>query len=99
MFRYPTRVRCVDDRRIELTFDDGATGVVDIGQATKYEGIFAPLEEPEYFRLVRVDDELGTICWPNGADFDPDVLYSLATGRPLPDWAEPDDYDRKRGLA
>jgi hypothetical protein len=27
------------------------------------------------FRSVRVDPELGTIVWPNGADIDPDVLY------------------------
>jgi hypothetical protein len=29
---------------------------------------------PDLFRQVRVDHELGTIVWPNGADMDPDVL-------------------------
>jgi hypothetical protein len=27
------------------------------------------------FKKVRVDDSQYTICWPNGADFCPDVLY------------------------
>jgi len=27
------------------------------------------------FGQVRVDEEIGTIAWPNGADLDPDVIY------------------------
>ena len=41
--------------------------------------MFEPLrEDPKLFRQVRVDDELGTIVWPNGADMDPDVLRGEA---------------------
>jgi hypothetical protein len=30
--------------------------------------VFEPLRaDPQFFRQVRVDDELGTIVWPNGA--------------------------------
>ncbi|MEW5986958.1 MAG: hypothetical protein AB1791_10025 [Chloroflexota bacterium] len=36
------------------------------------------------FRSVRVDDELGTLVWENGADIDPDVLYGLYS----PAWME-----------
>jgi hypothetical protein len=32
-----------------------------------------------------VEPEAGTIAWPNGVDFCPDVLYSFATGRPVND--------------
>ena len=51
--------------------------MVDLDRViTRFEGIFAPLKEPEYFRSVRVDPEAGTIVWPNGADICPDVPYS-----------------------
>ena len=30
--------------------------------------IFEPLRNPNLFRQVRIDPELGTIVWPNGAD-------------------------------
>jgi len=33
------------------------------------------LADPEFFAQVRVDDELGTVAWPNGADLDPLVLH------------------------
>lgn len=40
------------------------------------EPVFEPLrQDPELFRQVRVDQELGTVVWPNGADLDPDVLH------------------------
>jgi Protein of unknown function (DUF2442) len=29
----------------------------------------------DLFAQVRVDTEIGTITWPNGADLDPDVLH------------------------
>jgi hypothetical protein len=53
--------------------------------SSPFEGIFAPLRDPTLFGKVAVDPELGTVRWPNGADLDPDVLYALITGRPIPD--------------
>jgi len=73
--------RIVDGYRVELTFSDGVRGVVDLAnRIVGRSGVFAPLENPEYFRKVAVDSELGTIVWPNGADICPDLLHDWATG-------------------
>ena len=61
--------------KLELTFEDGVKGVVDVSRIISFRAIFAPLADPSYFARVRVDRNLGTVCWPNGADLDPDVLY------------------------
>jgi len=38
--------------------------------------IFEPIRDNiETFRSVKVDERMKTICWENGADIDPDVLY------------------------
>lgn len=89
MLRDVRRVEVLEAYRLRLGFDDGAEGEVDIASMVPFEGVFAPLREAEFFAQVRVDPELGTICWPNGADIDPEVLYSAATGIALPDWTPP----------
>ena len=71
------------DYRLYLRFEDGAEGVVDLAAVISFRGVFEPLRDPDYFAEVRVDPELGTVVWPNGADLDPDVLYSRLTGKPL----------------
>jgi uncharacterized protein DUF2442 len=66
-----------------LRFQNGVQGEVDLGPALTFQGVFAPLRDPAYFARVCVNLELDTICWPNDADWDPLVLYSLVTGRPI----------------
>lgn len=69
--------------RLRLRFDDGAEGEVDIHNLTTFEGVLAPLADPDFFSQVRVDEDAGTIVWPNGADLDPLVLHSKVTGTPI----------------
>ena len=47
------------------------------------DSVFEPLNDPGFFSQVRVDDDAGTIVWPNGADLDPLVLHSKVTGIPI----------------
>ena len=79
-------VKCLGDHRLRLRFDDGVEGDVDLAQHLEFEGVFAPLKDPEYFARVLVEPGGGTICWPNQADIDPLVLHSWVTGKPIPDF-------------
>ena len=40
-----------------------------------YGDLYSPLRNRELFEKVTVDQEVGTVAWPNGADFDPDMIY------------------------
>ncbi len=85
MFPRVTNVRHIQDYRLELTFSNGVHASLDFrSKIVGRGGVFAPLEDVDVFCRVRVDPEVGTLVWPNGVDLDPDVLYSQATGEPLP---------------
>jgi hypothetical protein len=81
-------VRPLGGHRLFLRFADGVTGEIDLMPLLRFTGVFEPLREPEYFVLVRVEPDVGTIVWPNGADLCPDVLRHHLTGEPLPDQAD-----------
>lgn len=68
-----TAVRHLDEYRLWLRFSDGAEGAVDLKDEVG-EGVFAPLTDPSEFRKARLDPELHTLVWPNGADFSPEFL-------------------------
>ena len=79
------QVRYMRDYILEVTFSDGVRAELDFRKRIVGRGgVFAPLHEVEFFRQVRVDPEIGALVWPNDVDLDPDVLYSEATGTPIP---------------
>jgi hypothetical protein len=78
-------MRLLGGFRLELAFSDGLTAELDFQERLAGRGgAMKPLADPAFFAQVQVDAEAGTLVWPNGVDFDPDVLYSMATGTPLP---------------
>jgi hypothetical protein len=65
--------KAIDGYRLRLAFSDGAVGEIDLADELWGE-VFEPLREEALFRQARVDPELGTVVWPNGADLDPESL-------------------------
>ncbi len=66
--------------KLLLTFEDGSVKRVDLEPHLDGE-IFEPLKDISYFRTVRVDSDLDTIVWENGADMAPEFLYEI--GEPV----------------
>ena len=75
--------------RLYLRFEDGVTGEADLSKAVSFDGVFAAFNDEHEFARVNVKRDLVTICWPGGADLDPDVLYALVRGLPIPDLTLP----------
>ncbi len=57
-----------------VSFNDGTRQEIDFEPVLRGER-FAPLRDPDMFNAVRLDQEFGTLTWPNGADFDPATLH------------------------
>ena len=57
-----------------VRFDDQTEQLIDFGPVLAGE-LFGPLREPSLFNQVRLDPEVHTLVWPNGADFDPETLH------------------------
>jgi len=60
--------------RVWLKFADGVAGEVNFEDELWGE-MFEPLKDIARFAELTLDDELGTIVWPTGADFAPEFLY------------------------
>ena len=68
-------VEPLEEHKVLLHFTDDTSRVVDLTRFL-FGPIFEPVRnDPEFFRSVYVDERVGTIVWPNGADICPDVLY------------------------
>jgi Protein of unknown function (DUF2442) len=87
MLRDVVFVQALPEHRLRVRFDDGTEGVVDVAGMVEFTGVFEPLREPEFFAKAGLNAELGTVCWPNNADLDSEVLYAKVAGVPVPEYA------------
>jgi hypothetical protein len=76
MILHVTDAEYVGDYRLQLKFNNGAQGVVDL-ESELYGEVFEPLRDKTLFRRFTLTSR--TVEWPNGADFAPEFLLETAT--------------------
>jgi hypothetical protein len=78
-----SKVEYLSEYKLKIAFSNGGVKVVDFEDWIFQDNFYLmPLREVAYFKKVHLDDCNYSICWPNGADFSPDVLYEV--GKDLP---------------
>ncbi len=66
--------RIVEPYTLRVRFDDDTEQNIDFRPVLEGD-LYGPLRDRELFDRVRIDDEVHTLVWPNGADFDPATLH------------------------
>ncbi len=73
-----TTAKALAGYRLELQFESGESGVVDLSEYVG-RGVCAAWEKPGVFEQVTVTAD-GAVEWPGEIDFCPDALYLRMTG-------------------
>jgi len=66
---------------LRVVFDDGTEQLIDF-RPVLAGALFGPLRDLTIFNQVRIDPEVHTLVWPNGADFDPATLHDWSIQAP-----------------
>lgn len=78
-----TAVEVIGDHALRLTFEDGTVGDVTF-EDREWRGVFEPVRDAARFAQVFVDEQFGTIVWPDGLDMAPEPLYEAARANRAP---------------
>ena len=74
-----TEARPLENYKLLLRFDDGASGIVDVGDIAG-RGVFEAWKRDRIFEQVRIT-KLGALEWPGELDLCADTLYLKLTGK------------------
>ena len=69
-----TRFSIIGPYTLTVAFADGTEQRIDF-RPVLHGQLFGPLQDLATFNAVRLDTEVGTLVWPNDADFDPATLH------------------------
>ena len=79
---YVTSAKLIEGYMVEIRFTTGEAKLVDLQPFLRGPMFDRIVQDKAMFENFKVDPELGTIVWGNGADIDPEVLY----GKYMPAW-------------
>jgi len=68
----------VGPHTLRICFQDNSEQTINFEPVLAGE-LYRPLRDPAIFNAVRIDPEVHTLVWPNGADFDPATLHDWPT--------------------
>ena len=74
-----SKVKVLPGYRLELEFDDGVFGTVDLSEAVG-KGVFSLWQDPLAFDQVCIGSS-GELAWGDRIDLCPDALYLKVTGK------------------
>jgi hypothetical protein len=74
MFLHVRESRYLHDCVVWLRFNDGAESEIDLSSELEGE-VSGALKDKHLFQQFKVDPELETIVWENGADLAPEFFY------------------------
>ncbi len=85
MFLHIEKAKYVDNYRIWVAFNNGASGIIDLANELDGE-VFEPLQNIDFFMSFKIEGH--TLSWANGADFAPEFLLELLVPDKLPVFVE-----------
>jgi hypothetical protein len=72
----PSKVGAKDPYLLEVTFSNGLQKRVNV-ESLLWGPVYAPIRDSEECKRAFLDEVLGTVAWPSGADLAPEALYTL----------------------
>ncbi len=76
-------VKYIEDYKLEVEFETGEKGIVDLSDYPKKGGVFSSFKDINYLKQFYIDEEWNVLCWPDNLDIAPEKIYSMATGKPI----------------
>jgi len=83
VMRWVTSVEYVSGYKLRLGFNNGSVKLVDLAEHLDGE-VFEPLRDLRLFKTARLNPDLDTVVWDNGADMAPEFLYEIGVSEQEP---------------